>query len=190
MSNRTQLVLILACVAAALAFVGIQVFRAAGTRSYAPDATFSERARLADFASNGVRVVVAIDSDSQGQPVLRGTFTPIDREFHLYSKDLNPKTSGGAGVATRLELLPHSLVRVAGRPFSDVASQTHRDKDANVTVDVYPDGPVSLRLPIQFVGAPTNIATQVAVSYMACKTDGECRQPVDRQILDVSIVSR
>src|SRR5688572_21690102 len=110
MSNRAQLVLIFACVAGALAFVGVQVFRAAGTRSYAPGATFSEGARLAEFASNGVRVVVAIDSDAQGQLLLRGTFTPVDGGFHLYSKDLDPKTTGGAGVATRLELLPHSLV--------------------------------------------------------------------------------
>ena len=89
-----------------------------------------------------------------------------------------------------MELLPHSLIRVTGQPFSDVKPEGHRVKALDATVNIYPDGPVSLRLPIQFVGVSTSIAAQVAVSYMACKTDGECREPVERQILDLSIVSR
>ena len=129
MSNRAQLILILAPVVGALAFVGFQVFRATGTRSYAPDATFTERARLAE------------------------------------------------------------LVRVGGPLFADLAPQSHRVKELGATVDIYPDGPVSLRLPIEFVPAATNIAARVAVSYMACKTDGLCLRPVERQVLGVQIAS-
>jgi len=125
-----------------------------------------------------------MESDSQGQPLLRATFTPTDQGFHLYSKDLDPKTTDGVGRATRLELLPHPSVKTAGRLFADRAPVSHRG------LDIYPDGPVSLRLPIQFVGAETNITAQVAVSYMACKTDGVCLMPVERQILNVQIVPR
>lgn len=184
MSNRTQLILILVFVVGALAFVGVKVFRATRARSYAPGTAFTERARLTEFASDGVRVVVFMESDSNGQPLLRATFTPTDKGFHVYSKDLDPKTTGGVGMATRLELLPHPSIRVAGRLFADVAPESHGG------LDIYPDGPVSMRLPIQFVGAGTNISAQVAVSYMACKTDGVCLRPVERKILDVQIVPR
>jgi hypothetical protein len=190
MSNRAQLILILACVVGALGFIGVQVFRATGTRSYPPGATFTEVAPLGEFTTNGVRVAVFMESDSQGQPLLRATFTPTDRGFHVYSKDLDPKTTGGVGMATRLELLPHSSVRRAGQLFADIAPQSHQVKELDASVDIYPDGPVTLRLPIEFVGAATNIAAQVAVSYMACKTDGVCLRPVERQVLDVQIASR
>jgi hypothetical protein len=190
MSNRAQLILILACVIGALGFVGYQVFRATGVRTYAPGVTFTAGTRLAEFATNGVRVVVFMESDSEGQPLLRATFTPTDRGFHVYSKDLDVRTTGGVGLATRLELLPHSSVRGAGQLFADIAPQSHRIKELDASVDIYPDGPVTLRLPIQFVGAATTIAAQVAVSYMACKTDGVCRLPVERQILNVQIASR
>ena len=185
MSNRAQLILILSCVVGALAFVSFQMFRAGNARSYAPDATFTERARLSEFATSGVRVAFFLESDSRGLPLLRATFTPTDHGFHLYSKDLDPKTTGGVGMPTRLELLPHSSVRVSGLVFSDVSPQSHRF--AEFTVDIYPDGPVALRLPIEFFGEDTCIAAQVAVSYMACKTDGVCLRLVERQILDVQI---
>jgi hypothetical protein len=188
MRNRAQLIVICACVGGALVFVGFQVFRATGGHYYAPDATFTERARLTEFHTNGVCVVVFMESDPQGQPLLRATFTPTDHGFHLYSKDLDPKAAGGVGMATRLELLPHPSVIVAGQVFADVSPQSHWVKELNATLDIYPEGPVSLHLPIQFVGAAKNIAGQVAVSYMACKTDGVCLRPVERQILDIQIL--
>jgi hypothetical protein len=184
MSNRAQLILILACVAGALGFVGYQVFRASGVRTKTPDAAFEERARLKEFTSNGVRVVVFIESDSKGQPLLRATFTPTAQGFHVYSKDLDPKATDGLGMATRLELLPHPSIRATGQLFADRAVERHDG------LDIYPDGPVSLRLPIRFVGADTNLAAQVAVSYMACKTDGVCLRPVERQVLDIEIAPR
>jgi|GEM_PF-5168593 len=184
MSNRAQLLLILACCVGVLAFVGSQVFRASATRVYAPDTVFTERARLTEFAKSGVRVVVFMDSDPKGQHLLRATFTPTDQGFHVYSKDLDTKAAGGVGMATRLELLPHPSIKAAGPLFADVATEGHHG------LDIYPDGPVSLRLPVQFVGADPNVAAQVAVTYMACKTDGVCLQPVERQILDVQIASR
>jgi hypothetical protein len=187
MNNRAKLILVLAAVAGALGFVGYQVFRATGGRTFAPDATFTEGARLAEFAADGVRIVVFKESDAQGQPLLRATFTPTEPGFHLYSKDLNLKKTDGIGVPTRLELLPNSTIRVNGKPFTDVGHQSHKVAPLHITVDIYPDGPVTLRLPIEFVGAATSATAQVAVSYMACKTDGLCLPPVERRIVDVQI---
>lgn len=184
MSNRAQLILIVACCLGALAFVGVQLFRSSATRGYTPDTTFTERARLTELSKDGVRVVLLTESDPKGQPLLRATFTPIDAGFHLYSKDLDTKPTGGFGMPTRFELLPHPSIKAVGPLFVDVATERHHG------LDIYPNGPVSLRLPVQFLGADTNIAAQVAVSYMACKTDGICLRPVEREILDVQLTSR
>src|SRR5687767_9909654 len=123
MSNRAQFTLIGACVVAAFGFVGYHIFRASTLRT---DAT--------EFSSNGVRVVFSIESDAQGKPLIRATFTPTNG-FHLYSKDLDPTKSRGIGLATRLELLPHPAIRVAGPVFADVPSQAYYVKENDATVD-------------------------------------------------------
>jgi hypothetical protein len=184
MSNRVQFMFIAAFCAVAFAFVGVQVFRSAAARVYTLDTTFTEGARLTEFSSNGVRVVVFTESDPKGQPLLRATFTPISRGFHVYSKDLDTKATGGVGAPTQFELLPHPSIKLAGPLFADAAPERHQG------VDIYPDGPVSLRLPVQFVGTGTNFAAHVAVSYLACKTDGVCLRPVERQVLDVQLTPR
>src|SRR5438046_1600519 len=127
MSNRAQLILIVACCVGALAFVGFQVFRASATRGYAPDTTFTERARLTELTKSGVRVVVFTESDPKGQPLLRATFTPTERGFHVYSKDLDTKATGGVGMPTRFELLPHRSIKAVGPLFADVATERHHD---------------------------------------------------------------
>jgi hypothetical protein len=88
---------------------------------------------------------------------------------------------------TRLELLPNPSVRGNGPVFSDFSPVGFPGLEPNTTLEIYPDGPVSLRLPVKFAGADTSIAAQVAVSWMACKTDGVCLLPVERQILDVKM---
>jgi hypothetical protein len=71
---------------------------------------FVERAQLIEFTKNGVAVTISLETDSLQQPLLRATFKP-QHGFHLYSKDLDPKLTGGVGVATRVELLHSTLVR-------------------------------------------------------------------------------
>jgi hypothetical protein len=185
MSNRAEFILISVCVIGALAFVGVQVFRAESVRRYTPDSTFTEQERLVEFATNGVRVVLFREADSRGLPLLRATFTPTDSGFHLYSKDLDRNSTGGVGMPTQLELLPNPSVKRSGPVFSDVSPVGFPGAEPTTTVEIYPDRPVSLRLPVKFAGDDTDVAAQIGVSWMACKTDGVCLRPVDRQILDV-----
>lgn len=175
MINRAEFTLIGVCVIAAFGFVGYQIFRASMTRTNATD-----------FSSNGVRVAFSIESNTNGKLLIRATFTPTNG-FHLYSKDLDPEKSRGIGLATRLELLPHPEVKVAGPVVTDMTPQTHHIKELDITVDLYPDGPVTFRLPIEIVGTATNVPARLAVSYMACQTDGVCLFPVERQIINVRI---
>ena len=187
MSDRRDFALISACVISVLAFAGYQLFSAPSIRTYPPNATFTERGRLTEFSTNGVGVALYVESDFQGQAVLRATFTPTESGFHLYSADLDPKSVGGVGLPTILELLRHSLVKSVGPAFADVLPQNHVVKELGVSIPIYPDGPVTLRLPVKFFGTETDVAAQVAVSYIACNTDGVCLRPVDRQILNVKI---
>lgn len=175
MSNRAQLTLIAICVTIAFSFVGYQIFRASTASTAATE-----------FSSNGVRVVFSIESNTNGKPLIRATFTPTNG-FHLYSKDLDPTKSRGIGLATRLELLPHPAIRVTGPVFADVTPQTYHFKELDAKVDLYPDGPVTLRLPIEFVGKSTSTPARLALSYMACLTDGVCLFPIERQIVNVHI---
>lgn len=187
MTERKQLFVIAGCMVAVLAFVGFQVFRASGGRAYPPQTTFTERVRLTEFTKHGVRVAFALEADSQSQPLLRATFIPTDKGFHLYSKDLNPESVGGFGVPTKLELMPNSSIKVAGKVFADLTPQRHKPEGADVAIPIYPEGPVTLRLPVEFVGTATNVSAQIAVSYMACKTGGVCLQPVEREIVELKI---
>jgi hypothetical protein len=123
---------------------GYQVFRAGNARSYSSDTAFTEKERLTEFTSNGVRVVLFTESDSQGFPLLRATFTPTKHGFHLYSKDLDPTTTGGVGMPTRLELLPNPSSKGAIRYSATFRQWVSRSAEPNTTVEIYPDGPVSL----------------------------------------------
>ncbi len=185
MSKRTQLILLLAAVGA-LAFVLYQISQT-GARTYAPNSVFTVRTQLAEFEANGVKTVAFLESDEHGELLLRATFAPIAYGFHLYSKDLDPNKTGGVGRATQFELLPNPSLRAVGQAFTDVAPQSHAIPELNVSIDIYPDGPVTMRLPIEIAEAATSIKAQVAISYMACKTDGVCLPPVDRQILDIEV---
>ena len=156
-------------------------------KNYKAAAVYTARAQLAEFTTNGVRVAVGLDSDSQGRLLLRATFTPVEHGFHIYSKDLDLKKTDGIGLPTSFDLMPHASLRVAGRVFSNVSPVSLEVKILNVTLPVYPDGPVVLRLPVEVDRADEDIAAQVTVTYMACKTDGECLFPVKKRIVDVKI---
>lgn len=96
--------------------------------------------------------------------------------LHLYSKDL----VGDLGMPTRLELKADGAVRAAGPVIAD--QQPHALAD-EPTVMVYPDGPVTLRLPIILPAAGDGAAvpTTVLVGYMACSASA-CKMPVKTQL--------
>lgn len=184
MSNKAKLLLLMAIVVVVLAFLGYQLLRTNNVRSYDSDTTFTEQARVADFTENGVRVTVFAETDPNGELLLRATFSPTEPGFHVYSKDLDTKITDGIGMPTKLELLPNSTLKIAGPLFADRIPENHQG------LGIYPDGPVSLRLPVQVVGSNKNVTAQIAISFMACKTDGICLRPVEREILDIRMESR
>ncbi|MBA3684011.1 MAG: hypothetical protein H0W72_02060, partial [Planctomycetes bacterium] len=133
------------------------------------------------MARNQVTVVIHLEDIADGTAVLAATFTPdaATPPLHLYSMDL---PEGGAGIATRLALKPGGPAEATG-PLA--ADRTPHDLEG---LSVYPDGPVTLRLPIRLPdgAAGTTVAVSAVVSYMAC-TATDCRIPVRNKAIDVAL---
>ena len=69
-------------------------------RTYSASAVFTERAKLTESTENFVKVVVSLEVDSAGQPVIRATFTPTEQGLHLYGKDMPEEGVKGFGRPT------------------------------------------------------------------------------------------
>ena len=148
-------------------------------RKYSVSAVFTERAKLAEVTENFVKVAVSLEADSAGQPVIRATFTPIQEGLHLYGKDMPEEGVNGLGRPTRLNVLG-GAIKSAGPVFSDLSPH---DLDG---LPVYPEGPVTLRQPIKITRG-SDLTAQIELTYMACRTGGECKIPVERKRVEFKL---
>jgi hypothetical protein len=128
---------------------------------------------LASFTENEVTVEIRLEQENGGQFFLAATFTP-EAGHHLYGKDLPAGGVDGLGRPTRLELVPGSGLVAAGELMESVSALP---ADEPPGLLVYPEGPVTLRLPVQLPEGGGWFDEQVSVTYMAC-TDGQCCPPV------------
>ena len=137
---------------------------------------------LATFEENSVEVVITLEAGADpGKATLVGLFTPKPQKepLHLYSIDL---TGVDGGVATKMVIRPGQAIESAGPLTAQPAPHDHQG------LSVYPEGPVTLRLPITVPitpdGAP--VVANVLVSYMAC-TAKNCLFPVKNYSVTVKI---
>ena len=141
----------------------------------------SERWPLTRFAEHDVSVEIALERSRSGTTWLVGTYTPSRATLHLYGKDL-PK-SGIHGVArpTLLELVSSASIRPAGPLVADQPTIDLHVAALGSTFPVYPEGAVTLRLPVTLT-ARDSATAELSVTYMAC-SDRTCLPPViDRRI--------
>ncbi len=138
---------------------------------------------LASFEKHSVEVVLTYepgDVADVGKGTLVGVFTPKPKTdpLHLYSVDLK----GPEGVATTMAIRPGQAVEPSGALTADKVAQDHDG------LAIYPDGPVTIRLPVTVPptsdGAPTE--TTLLISYMACSAKF-CLNPVIKQPVVVKI---
>ena len=148
---------------------------------------FTTRADLTGFVSNGVSVKVALETDSKNHPVLSATFAPTKQGFHLYSKDLPERGVNGIGVPTRFVVINSENVKSSGSAFANVSPKNLEMKSLGVTLPIYPEGPVQIRIPIEVSPTATEAEAKLSFTYMACKSDGECLRPVEGKELTVKI---
>lgn len=133
---------------------------------------------LATFHEHSVRVTVTLAEVDGARAVLVGRFEPDqDEPLHLYDLAL---TGEDGGVATRLDLAPDSAAAIAGPPTADQPTHTLLD------LQVYPDGPVTIRQPILLPDGPKGGSATVTlhISYMACTAE-ICKRPMLRKPVDI-----
>lgn len=145
----------------------------------------SERWLLTRFAERDVAVEIALERTQSGKTWLVGTYTPSQATLHLYGKDL-PK-SGIHGVArpTLLELVSSASVRTAGPLVADQPTIDLQVAALGLTFPVYPEGAVTLRLPVTLT-ARDSVTAVLSVTYMAC-SDRTCMAPVIDKRIAVTI---
>jgi hypothetical protein len=134
-----------------------------------------------------VHVDIALEQDANGALMLAGTYTPIDAHVHLYSTDLPRDGLNGAGRPTLLEIPAQSGIHRIGQLTADQPVILDQFTTLNIAFPVYPDGPVTLRLPIAVASHDTQMQMTVNVTYMACSSTGFCLPPVENKAIALVI---
>ncbi|WUH98990.1 protein-disulfide reductase DsbD family protein [Spirillospora sp. NBC_00431] len=117
----------------------------------------------ARFTAGDVDVSIAATAD-----MVKVTFRPTRPGFHIYSLDLPP---GGLGIPTRVGV--RAGLKATGAPSANKAERQLDLPPLGEKLAVYPDGPVTVSLPVQ----RTDGTAQIVVSYGACSRS-VCLPPV------------
>ncbi len=151
---------------------------------------------LGSLHKGGAVVTITLERGQGSAATLIGTFVPDppvgDRPpGHFYSLDLKSTL----GRPTLIELKPGGPVQATGALSAD--KPVHVLKSLDEDLPVYPEGPVTLRLPIRLPAGPVGQAVDVIVqvTYMVCGTGPDpkdssrdyCLQPVAKQVVTVSL---
>lgn len=147
-------------------------------RQWAPKKSI---ARLSSFAEHGVAVDVALERDSLGQTYLAGTFVPQTPNTHLYSTDLPADGLDGIGRPTRLSIASSERLTATGPIVANRPVLADRIELLDTTLPIYPNGPVTLRIPVRLTNAGGTRSATIVVSYMACSDKG-CLPPTERTL--------
>lgn len=142
--------------------------------------TKMDTVELVRFSENGASVVVYFDGD------IFATYTPLEANYHFYAKDLPRDGVDGVGRPTLLEIYSDS-VSFIGETQESVAA-FGEEEGFSAPLLRYPDGPVTLRIPIRFSSIQTDdVPVELSVTYMLCSSEGGCKPPVIDQRFIVRI---
>jgi hypothetical protein len=156
------------------------------TVSCAPQPSLARGASLTltTFSENDAVVVVELRRAADGLVSLAATFTPLEVGFHLYSKDLPRNGAGGLGRPTLLELTPNSRMQALGALTESVASEVSMADPSGVLI--YPNGPVTLTLPVRLPAGDGWADDEISLTYVVCSTNG-CKAPVIGKTIPIEV---
>jgi thioredoxin 1 len=146
---------------------------------------------LGSFSQGGVRVDITLQEDASfpndpsRQRWIAAAFVPERSDAHLYAKELPAHGVDGLGRPTQLSVVSSSGVRVIGDPVADRRVRADVIEELHLSLPVYPNGPVTLRLPVTL---ERGARAELSVSYMACGGIG-CQPPVSDKRIDVMLSS-
>jgi hypothetical protein len=127
------------------------------------------------FTESGVEVTITV-SAAQVKTIYR----PMRPGFHVYSIDLPPGGIDGLGVPTRLNV--RAGLTATGHATADKAVRLLDLPALGLKLPVYPDGLVTVSLPVRRTG-PT---ADIVVSYGACSSS-TCLAPVIDHVTTVTL---
>ncbi|MFG3039865.1 hypothetical protein ACGFYZ_23515 [Streptomyces sp. NPDC048330] len=138
----------------------------------------SHAAAVTEFNENGVTVRLSVADWTSDAGTLVATFTPDEAGFHLYSTALPAEGVEGVGRPTAVR--PVGTVATAGEMTVDKPVKSITVPGVRAAVPVYPDGPVTVTLPIRAT-APGE--AKVLIGYASCSSTEGCTIPVaDRAV--------
>ncbi|MET9724128.1 hypothetical protein [Streptomyces zaomyceticus] len=138
----------------------------------------SQAVAVTEFNENGVTVRLSVADWRSDAGTLVVTFTPDEPGFHLYSTAL--PAEGVEGVGRPTEVRPAGSVATAGGMTVDKPVKSITVPGVRAAVPVYPDGPVTVTLPIRAT-APGE--AKVLIGYASCSSTEGCTIPVaDRAV--------
>ncbi len=171
-SGRTPLRLAVAALLGVAVALGIGCIY---VRSGVPSRTAAGRI-TAGAVQNGVKVTVVVSGST-----VSATYRPLRPGFHLYSINLPVGGVDGLGTPTRLGV--RGGLRATRPPTSDMPGQLLKLPRLGVILPVYPDGPVTITLPVTHTESSS---AQVVVSYGACSTS-TCLVPVTDLVIPIQL---
>jgi hypothetical protein len=128
----------------------------------------------------GVTVVAVLATEPDGTGLVRVTFSPQKLGYHLYSIHLPPGGVNGLGTPTVVSV--RNGLRMTGSPAADRPVIDARIAELNVDLPVYPDGPVTVTVPVRRTGSGR---AEVVVSYGACSAT-TCLPPVRNRLITMA----
>ena len=133
--------------------------------------------------NNEIAISVRLKYNLDNSFSLEATFSPPSG-YHFYSKDLPRSGKNGQGRPTLLELPPESRMQSNG-PLkeSEASYMVVYEPDGPL---VYPDGPVTLTLPIRLPQESGWVRDQISLTYTAC-TAANCKEPTIGKLIRVSV---
>ncbi|MDA5279318.1 protein-disulfide reductase DsbD family protein [Streptomyces sp. Isolate_45] len=152
----------------AAALLALTALTACGGQPPAADAP----APVTRFTENGVTVALSVSAWQASKGTLTAVFTPEDG-FHLYSTELPATGIEGVGRPTAMNVTGALTAEGEPKAASKVSDINLPGVDA--PVPVYPDGPVTVTLPVR-AGADGDAT--VLFGYASCSTREGCTIPV------------
>lgn len=151
--------------------------------AYAPVPPYEARALLATYSKNGVDVSAWLEYDQNHHPLIATTFAPQQPQFHLYGQSLPVSGIEGLGRPTMVALISDHI-DTKGSIEADVLEETQII--GHIQLPVYPEGAVTLRLPIAWDELSYAEAT-LNITYMACSDTQGCLLPVENHPLPITL---
>lgn len=158
------------------------------TVNCAPQLTLARGAALtlATYSENSVEVVIKLQRAANGDISLTALYTPLEAGFHLYGKDLPRNGIAGVGRPTLLELGQNAKIQTSGALTEDIASKWMSAYPNNLLI--YPEGPVTLTLPVRLPAGRGWVEDQISLTYMACSAS-TCKKPVIGKVISIKVPS-